>query len=239
MCSPWPPTVAWPVPVMPSVVPKIAASMSCTATALPASSAPTKPLLDEPRHVGARARVHQRRPRDPDRVAAALALLDEQARHQRVVDRLLARDLARHELELARRPGVARGRRRCARRCPRVPSSAVPDRDAIAARARGAPRAPRARRPRRARARSPCAARAAGATPRPPARRSAGWSSRRSPRAARRRRARRRTARPGRRRTAPGEKSGCWKLVTPRISPAPGGRSSAARERALASSSQR
>ena len=44
MCNPCPPTVASPLPLMPSVVPKIDASMSCTATALPASSAPTKPL---------------------------------------------------------------------------------------------------------------------------------------------------------------------------------------------------
>ncbi len=36
--------VASPAPLMPSVVPKMEASMSCTATALPASSAPTKPL---------------------------------------------------------------------------------------------------------------------------------------------------------------------------------------------------
>ena len=41
MCSPWPPSVGWPVLLMPSVVPKIAASMSCTATALPARTACT------------------------------------------------------------------------------------------------------------------------------------------------------------------------------------------------------
>ena len=45
MCRPCPPTVDSPVPVIPSVVPKIDASMSCTATALPASSAPTKPFM--------------------------------------------------------------------------------------------------------------------------------------------------------------------------------------------------
>ena len=44
MCSPWPPSVGCPVLLMPSVVPKIAASMSCTATALPASTACTYPL---------------------------------------------------------------------------------------------------------------------------------------------------------------------------------------------------
>ena len=44
MCSPCPPLVASPVCVMPSVVPKIDASMSCTATALPARSAPTNPF---------------------------------------------------------------------------------------------------------------------------------------------------------------------------------------------------
>jgi hypothetical protein len=44
MCSPCPPAVACPVPLMPSVVPKIDASMSCTATALPARNAPTKPF---------------------------------------------------------------------------------------------------------------------------------------------------------------------------------------------------
>ena len=41
MWRPWPPSVGCPVLVMPSVVPKIAASMSCTATALPASTACT------------------------------------------------------------------------------------------------------------------------------------------------------------------------------------------------------
>ncbi len=84
--------------------------MSCTATALPASSAPTKPLADEPGHVVARARVHQRRARDPDGVAASVALRNEQAGHLRVVDRLLARDLAAHEVELAF--GVTEERRR-------------------------------------------------------------------------------------------------------------------------------
>ena len=44
MCRPWPPCVASPCPDMPSVVPKMLASMSCTATALPASRAPTKPF---------------------------------------------------------------------------------------------------------------------------------------------------------------------------------------------------
>jgi hypothetical protein len=80
--------------------------MSCTATAFPASSAPTKPILDEPDHVVARARVHERRPRDPDRIPAAVALVHEDLRHQRVVDRLLARDLADHELELAVAPDL-------------------------------------------------------------------------------------------------------------------------------------
>ena len=64
----------------------------------------------------ARARVHERRPRDPDRIAAALLLVDQHARHVRVVDRLLARHLARHEGE---RVGVGAVRHRCAsaRRC--------------------------------------------------------------------------------------------------------------------------
>ena len=44
MCAPCPPEVFSPCPVMPSVVPKMLASMSCTATALPASIAPTKPF---------------------------------------------------------------------------------------------------------------------------------------------------------------------------------------------------
>ena len=41
MWSPCPPSVGCPVLLMPSVVPKIAASMSCTATAFPASTACT------------------------------------------------------------------------------------------------------------------------------------------------------------------------------------------------------
>jgi hypothetical protein len=56
---------------------------------------------DEPCHVRARPRVDERRSRHPYRIAAAVALVDQQARHLRVVDRLLARHLARHELELA------------------------------------------------------------------------------------------------------------------------------------------
>ena len=47
----------------------------------------------------ARARMDERRSRDPDRIAAALLLLDQHPRHVRVVDRLLARHLARHEGE--------------------------------------------------------------------------------------------------------------------------------------------
>src|SRR5437660_5014446 len=41
------------------------------------------------------------RSRDPNGVPAAVALFDEDVRHQRIVDGLLARYLARHELELA------------------------------------------------------------------------------------------------------------------------------------------
>ena len=41
MWSPWPPSVGWPVFDIPRVVPKMAASMSCTATAFPASTACT------------------------------------------------------------------------------------------------------------------------------------------------------------------------------------------------------
>src|SRR5438874_11993115 len=45
--------------------------------------------------------MNERRTGDPDRIAAAVAFLNEDVGHQRVVDQLLARDLARHELELA------------------------------------------------------------------------------------------------------------------------------------------
>jgi hypothetical protein len=45
--------------------------------------------------------MDQRRSRNPDRIAAAITLFDEDVRHQRVIDRLLARHLTRHELELA------------------------------------------------------------------------------------------------------------------------------------------
>src|ERR1700680_3532372 len=58
-------------------------------------------VLDEPDHVRPRARMNQRRPGHPDRVTTAIALFDENVRHQCVVDRLLARHLTRHELELA------------------------------------------------------------------------------------------------------------------------------------------
>ena len=43
--------------------------------------------------------MYERRSRHPDRVAAALLLLDQHLRHVRVVDRLLSRHLARHERE--------------------------------------------------------------------------------------------------------------------------------------------
>ena len=129
---------------MPSVVPKIDASMSCTATALPASSAPTKPFAMNQAMSAARARVHERRPGHPDRIAAALALVDQQSRHQRVVDRLLARHLARHELELAL-ARLAEERRRCGRRCPRCRPRRCRRRPGRPSR-RAALRAPRARR---------------------------------------------------------------------------------------------
>ncbi len=58
-------------------------------------------VFDEPDHVRARARMYQCRPRYPDGVAAPIAFFDEDVRHQRVVNRLLSRHLARHELELA------------------------------------------------------------------------------------------------------------------------------------------
>src|SRR5215204_2880970 len=45
--------------------------------------------------------MHERGTCHPHDVAATLTLLDEQSREVHVVDRLLARDLARHELELA------------------------------------------------------------------------------------------------------------------------------------------
>jgi hypothetical protein len=50
--------------------------MSCTATALPCEQRADEAVLDEPGHVGAGPRVHQRRAGDPDDVAAALALVD-------------------------------------------------------------------------------------------------------------------------------------------------------------------
>ena len=43
--------------------------------------------------------MNERRSRHPDRISAAIALIDENLRHQRVVDRLFARNLARHEPE--------------------------------------------------------------------------------------------------------------------------------------------
>ena len=80
MCSPWPPCVAF------------ARAASCRAScrrSTPRCRAPrprcrraarrTKPFCDEPDHVGARARVHERRPGHPDRIPAALALVDEDA----------------------------------------------------------------------------------------------------------------------------------------------------------------
>ena len=69
------------------------------------ASAPAEVLLEKfgftLDHVVARARVHERRPGNPDRISAAIPFLDQNVRHQRVVDRLLARNLARHELEFA------------------------------------------------------------------------------------------------------------------------------------------
>src|SRR5690606_36429798 len=47
------------------------------------------------------AAVQHCRPDDPDDVSAAFLLLSQQLGHARVVDGLLARDLAAHELELA------------------------------------------------------------------------------------------------------------------------------------------
>src|SRR5437868_14745725 len=44
--------------------------------------------------------MHERWPRHPDGIAAALPLIDEELRHDRIVDRLFARDFRRHELEL-------------------------------------------------------------------------------------------------------------------------------------------
>src|SRR3954454_6764869 len=58
-------------------------------------------ILNEPHHVCACARVNEGWASHPDRVATAISLLEENVRHECVVDRLFTRDLARHELELA------------------------------------------------------------------------------------------------------------------------------------------
>ena len=100
MWRPCPPSVGWPVLLMPSVVPKIAASMSCTATAFPASTACTYPLrMNHSKSARARG-VHQRRSDDPDQVAAAALLLAHPRRELLVVDRPLAAHLGGHEAEL-------------------------------------------------------------------------------------------------------------------------------------------
>src|SRR5918911_892782 len=62
-------------------------------------------MMPSPTIPSSTARANERRPGHPHRVAAAVPLVDQDARHERVVDRLLARDLARHELELALRVG--------------------------------------------------------------------------------------------------------------------------------------
>src|SRR5665647_2060879 len=56
--------------------------------------------------------MHERRSGDPHGIAAAIALLDQNARHHAVVDGLLARHIARHELELGHLVGIALGGRR-------------------------------------------------------------------------------------------------------------------------------
>src|SRR5205807_10248673 len=43
--------------------------------------------------------MHERWPRHPAGIAAAFPLIDEELRHDRIVDRLFARDFRRHELE--------------------------------------------------------------------------------------------------------------------------------------------
>ena len=60
-----------------------------------------EPVPNEPHEVAARPRVHQRGSRDPDGIATAFTILDEQPRHQRIVDGLFTRHLAGHEPELA------------------------------------------------------------------------------------------------------------------------------------------
>jgi hypothetical protein len=108
-------------------------------------------------------------------------LLDEDARHERVVDRLLARHLARHELELA---GLARARAGTACACTRIPSrpsSAVPTATRSPARTRRPSRTHSAPAASRTSAESMRGSRGMRHTP-PRARRWAGWSSRRNPR---------------------------------------------------------
>src|SRR5690606_29109546 len=58
-------------------------------------------VLDEPGDDVTAAAVQHCRTDDPDDVSAAFPLLSQQLGHARVVDGLLARDLAAHELELA------------------------------------------------------------------------------------------------------------------------------------------
>ena len=175
---------------------------------------------DEPAHVRARARMDERRSGDPHRIAAALLLLDEQARHVRVVDRLFARHLARHEGERVRIGAVRHELRLHEDAVAAV--FLVADGDEVALARDAALRAPRARRPCPSGCRRPSAARAAQSSGRSSGRTSAGSWSRRTRRAGRRRPERARIARRESPRTAQSEKSGGENVVTQEISPSGG-----------------
>src|SRR5207245_3097194 len=64
-------------------------------------------VLDEPDHVLAGARMHERGPHDPDDPAAPLLLLSQQLGQHGVIDGPLARHLRLHEAKLVRAVAAA------------------------------------------------------------------------------------------------------------------------------------
>ena len=121
-------------------------------------------MLDEPGHVRTRAAMDECRPGDPDHIAVLLPLIDEELRQLLIVDRLLATDFGRHELEL-----VAVGHRTKGACMHEQSVAAVlvpPDGDALTAPHAAAFADPEGVAVVEHRARHPSAARGAGATAR-------------------------------------------------------------------------